>query len=355
MNSRERVLTTFAHEEPDRVPMWCGASPEFWEKAKRALGISDDEGLRQRFHDDFRRVVSGYAGPEAVLAEGAVLRTDFSVERAGIGYGQPTSHPLRNATLKEVHAYPWPDPASRDVSAIKAQAAAYGGEYAILGGEWAPFWHDAVDLLGMENLYFKMFDAPEIVDALMTHLVDFYHEVSRRTFDEAGDLIDIFFIGNDLGSQTGPLLGVDLFERFVLPHLKRLFDLGHDYGLKVMLHCCGGFAPLMPSLIRAGLDAVHAVQPTCRGMDLASLKAEFGHRLVFNGGIDSHHILIDGTPGQVRTETRRVLDIMMSGGNYIGGASHDYILEETPVANVVAMFDTIEEYGRFYPERTCVS
>lgn len=227
MNSRERVLTTFAHEEPDRVPMWCGASPEFWEKAKRALGISDDEGLRQRFHDDFRRVVSGYAGPEAVLAEGAVLRTDFSVERAGIGYGQPTSHPLRNATLKEVHAYPWPDPASRDVSAIKAQAAAYGGEYAILGGEWAPFWHDAVDLLGMENLYFKMFDAPEIVDALMTHLVDFYHEVSRRTFDEAGDLIDIFFIGNDLGSQTGPLLGVDLFERFVLPHLKRLFDLGH--------------------------------------------------------------------------------------------------------------------------------
>jgi len=42
------VLIAFEHEEPDRVPMWCGASPEFWEKAKRKLGL-DDEGLRRRF------------------------------------------------------------------------------------------------------------------------------------------------------------------------------------------------------------------------------------------------------------------------------------------------------------------
>jgi hypothetical protein len=42
---------------------------------------------------------------------------------------------------------------------------------------------------------------------------------------------------------------------------------------------------------------------------------------------------------------REVLEIMMPGGGYIGGASHDYILEETPVENVVAMFDTIRELG----------
>ena len=56
MNSRQRVLTAFAHEEPDRVPRWCGASPEFWTKAKRSLSIDDDEALRVRFGDDFRRV-----------------------------------------------------------------------------------------------------------------------------------------------------------------------------------------------------------------------------------------------------------------------------------------------------------
>jgi uroporphyrinogen decarboxylase len=66
---------------------------------------------------------------------------------------------------------------------------------------------------------------------------------------------------------------------------------------------------------------------------------------VLNGAIDSHHALIKGSPESVIKETKRVLDIMMPGGGYIGGASHDYILGETPVENVAAMFDTIGEYG----------
>jgi uroporphyrinogen-III decarboxylase len=48
----------------------------------------------------------------------------------------------------------------------------------------------------------------------------------------------------------------------------------------------------------------------------------------------------------VREQTRRVLDILSPGGGYVAGASHDYILEETPLENVLAMFDTIREYRR---------
>jgi uroporphyrinogen decarboxylase len=344
MTSRERVLTAFEHEEPDRVPCWCGASVEFWEKAKRRLQL-DDEALRIRFGDDFRRVLAEYSGPDFELSEGATYRTVFGVEREGLGYGQPMSHPLAGATVDDVNDYSWPDPAWMDVSKIKPQALAYGGQYAILGGDWSPFWHDAIDLLGMENLYMKMYDEPELVDALMQHLVDYYIAVSRRIFDAAGDVIDIFFIGNDLGSQTGPLLSPELFERFVLPHLRRLIDLGHCYRLKVQLHCCGGFAPLIPSLIEAGLDGVHAIQPSCYGMNLRELKRDFGDKILFNGAIDSHHVLIEGTPETVHTKTREVLDIMSPGGGYVAGASHDTILEETPVENVLAMFDAIREYG----------
>ncbi len=357
MTSRERVLAAFEHEEPDRVPCWCGASVEFWEKARRRLQL-DDEGVRVRLGDDFRRVFAEYAGPEFPLSEGATSRTVFGIERQGLGYGQPMSHPLApavllreneaaGATLREVHDYAWPEPEWMDVSKIKAEAQAYKGEYAILGGDWSPFWHDAIDLLGMENLYIKMYSEPELVDAVMQHLVDFYADVSRRIFDAAADSIDIFFIGNDFGSQTGPLLGPALFERFLLPHLKRLIDLGHSYGLKVQLHCCGGFAPLIPLLIEAGLDGLHAVQPDCRGMDLRTLKAEFGDKILFNGAIDSHHVLIDGTAEIVRKKTREVLDIMMPGGGYVAGASHDTILEETPLENVLEMFDTVREYGNY--------
>jgi len=344
MTSRDRVLAAFAHEEPDRVPAWCGASPEFWEKAKRTLNV-DDEGLRVRFGDDFRRVFARYAGPEIELEPGMTYVTPFGIARTGIGYGQPLDHPLAQATLDDVHAYPWPDPAWMDVSHIRSEAEAYGGRYAILGGDWSPFWHDLVDLLGMENMYLKMYDQPELVDAVLQHMVDYYAAVSQNIFDAAGNAIDVFFIGNDFGSQRGPLLGEAMFRRFILPHLKRLVDLGHDYNLKVMLHCCGGFSELIPAMIEIGLDGLHAVQPCCPGMDPRRLKAEFGDKILLNGAIDSHHVLIKGNPALVREKTREILDIMKPGGGYVAGASHDWILEETPLENVLAMFDAIREFG----------
>jgi hypothetical protein len=341
MTSRQRVLSAFDHVEPDMVPRWCGASPEFLAKARRQLNLPDNESFFARIGDDFRRVHARYTGPEVPLSPGAVSRTIFGVERAGHGYGQPLSHPLANATLRQVHEYAWPNPGWMDVSHIRGDALRWNRQYAILGGDWSPFWHDAIDLLGMENLYLKMYDEPELVDAVFGRLVDYYAEVSRRIFDAAADVLDIFFIGNDLGGQTGPLLGPELFDRFVLPHLRRLIRLGHDYRLKVQLHCCGGFEPLIPALIAAELDGLHAVQPCCGGMDLATLKARYGKRVLFNGAVDSHHVLIEGTPESVRRKTRRVLEIMAPGGGYVAGASHDYILEETPVENVVAMFDTV--------------
>lgn len=344
MNCRQRVLAAFGHEEPDRVPAWCGASVEFWEKAKRELKL-DDEGLRCRFGDDFRRVCARYCGPTLELLPQATTITVFGIQRNGLGYGQPLTHPLADATLDDIHDYPWPDANWTDVAHVRAEAKAYAGQYTILGGDWSPFWHDLIDLLGMENMYIKMYEEAQLVDAILQHVVDYYAAVSQKIFDAAADVIDIFFIGNDLGSQTGPLLGPELFRRFIFPHLKRLIDLGHSYKLKVQLHCCGGFQPLIPLLIEAGLDGLHSIQPCCSGMELNKLKADFGDKIVFNGAIDSQHVLIEGTPDSVREKTRKVLEIMKPGGGYIAGASHDSILEETPLENVLAMFDAIKEFG----------
>ncbi len=340
-------MSAFAHEEPDRIPRWCGASEEFWAKGKRELGLGDED-LRVRFGDDFRRVMAPYRVPEQPLSEGAISRTVFGVERGGLGYGQPLTHPLAEATLREVRDYAWPDPEWVDTSGVRAEAQAWGGRYAVLGGDWSPFWHDAIDLLGMENLYYRMHDDPEVVHALFGHIVDFYFESSRRIFDAAADALDIFFIGNDFGSQTGPLMGREQFCEFLLPHLQRLIHLGHDYGLLVQLHCCGGWEPLLAPMIDAGLDGIHAIQPCCHGMDLPVLKKLYGDRILFNGAIDSQHVLIDGpTPAFVREKTREVLRIMGPGGGYVAGASHDTILEETPLKNVLAMFDAIEEFGAY--------
>ncbi len=101
------------------MPAWCGASDEFWVKATGELSL-DDEGLRRRFGDDFRRVFARYAGPDFPLSEGVLpFARSLASNAAGLGYGQPLSHPLADATLREVHDYPWPDPAWMDVSGIR--------------------------------------------------------------------------------------------------------------------------------------------------------------------------------------------------------------------------------------------
>ena len=99
MTSRQRVLCAFAHQEPDRVPAWCGASVEFWNKARRELHL-DDEGLRVRLGDDFRRVFAPYRGPAVELLPGATCVTPFGVQRRASVTGNPS-------------AIPWPVPTSR--------------------------------------------------------------------------------------------------------------------------------------------------------------------------------------------------------------------------------------------------
>jgi uroporphyrinogen decarboxylase len=356
VSSRELVLAAFGRIPQARVPKWFGSSPEFIAKACAELGLPREEELRLRLGDDFRRVFSSAPPSKKSLSPGATWASPFGVERTGLFYGEPMSHPLAESlTMEALDAYPWPDPDLVDVSSIRGAIEKWGGRYAILGGEWSPFWHDAIDLVGMENLLLLMYDDPPFVDALLDRIDCYYLAASEKVFREAGDLIDIYFIGNDFGSQKGPLIGPGLFDRFLAPHLARHAELGHAYGLAVMLHCCGGIRELIPSIAAAGIDALHALQPDCAGMDTEGIKRDFGGMIVLNGGIDSRRVLIEGNPESVRAATRAVLDIMApcngatggpDSGAYIAGASHDYILPETPVENVLAMFDEIEAYRR---------
>lgn len=344
MNSKERVLVSFDFVESDRVPRWCGASPEFWEAGKLKLRL-DDEGFRKRLGDDFRWIKAPYISPSSNGSHGELSESAFGISRAGVGVGMALNHPLANAGIEEIIAYPWPDPNRVDISDLRKEISIYSGHYAILGGDWSPFWHDAIDLAGMENLLTRMYTDPKWVHILLDRVFDYYFAVNERIFAEAGDLIDILFFGNDLGSNQGALIGKDLSQEYLFPRFNKLAGLAHAHKSKIMLHCCGGFAELIPGLIECGIDGLHAIQPSCRRMDLNTLKEKFGKHIVFNGCIDSQKVLIEGTPELVRKKTIETIWIMKPGSGFIAGASHDYILPETPLENVLEMMDTIQDFG----------
>jgi len=129
-----------------------------------------------------------------------------------------------------------------------------------------------------------------------------------------------------------------------VPSLKRLADLGHRYGKKVLLHSAGGIRPLIPSIIRAGIDALHGLQPDCAGMKPDQLKKDFGNRICLGGGIDATDLLLKGTPELVRSATLDVLATFAPGGAYIASPSHEAIFADTPIQNILALFDAVREY-----------
>jgi len=340
MNSKERVLTAFEHRIPDRVPLWYGASDGLTRKLMKKLGASDEEDLMRKLHIDFRRVKERYAGP--LLGS----KNFWGVERHGFYYGQPMSHPLADAeTIEDVMNYPhWPSPDWFDFSGLAKQCDAWS-EYAIIGGPWVVIFTDATELVGMEDFFIKMHTHPEVMQAVIKKVSDFYYELATRFFEAVGDKIDIFFFGDDMGTQDALLISLNHWRKFCKPDIERFLDLGRQSGYKTMFHSCGAVREIIPDLVELGLDALNPVQVAAKNMDLSELKVQFGDKLTFHGAIDHQSILSRGTEDNVRREVRRVIDIISPNGGYCLAASHDLMLDEFPAENVIAMYDEAFRYG----------
>jgi uroporphyrinogen decarboxylase len=203
------------------------------------------------------------------------------------------------------------------------------------GGAWCSFFHTTADFFGMENYFVKMYTDPVVVHAVTRHVVDFYLAVNERMFREGLELFDVFFFGNDFGTQRDVMLSPDLFRQFVLPYFLELIAQAKRYGKPVQLHSCGAIARVIPLLIDAGIDALHPLQARAEGMQAEKLARDFKDKLVFVGGVDTQELLCFGTPQQVRDEVARLRDIF--GPRWIISPSHECILPEVPMQNIVAL------------------
>jgi uroporphyrinogen decarboxylase len=166
-----------------------------------------------------------------------------------------------------------------------------------------------------------------------------------RFLAAVGPFIDIIVFGDDLGMQGGPQVSPRMYREFFQPREHLMWQRVKERAphLNIQLHCCGGVRELLPGLIEAGLEAINPVQITCRGMDPAGLKRDFGAQLTFwGGGCDTREMLSKGTPAQIREHVRRLIGLWRPGGGYVFQQVHN-ILADVPPANVVAMFDAVLE------------
>jgi uroporphyrinogen decarboxylase len=189
---------------------------------------------------------------------------------------------------------------------------------------------------------------PDYVHALYDRLTAVWIENLRRFCQAVGDRVHIIQFNDDLGTQHGPFLSVEMFRRLVMPYYQRGLNWIHENtSMKVFMHNDGAIFDLIPSLIEMGVDILNPVQTTAKGMDPRRLKERFGDRLVFWGAAcDCQNTLPFGTPQDVAREVEESVRTLAPGGGYVLAPVHN-IQANVPPDNVIALFDTALSAGAY--------
>lgn len=168
-----------------------------------------------------------------------------------------------------------------------------------------------------------------------------------RIHAAVGDDVDAVFVcGTDFGTQTSSFCSVATLRELWLPYYRRVNDWIHaNTGWRSFKHSCGAVEKFLPSFIEAGFDILNPVQCSAAGMDPQTLKSRHGERIVFwGGGVDTQKTLPFGTPDDVRREVEERCRIFGRGGGFVFNTVHN-VQAETPVANVVAMVETVRRFS----------
>jgi uroporphyrinogen decarboxylase len=337
MTSRERVLAALAHKPTDRMPADFGAQTSVTEALVKQTGVADTEELLVSLGVDMRAVWFDYSQPDTGPDADGYCRTMWGGRRRS--KDAPVLSPFtEDSTVDDVHAHAWPDPDRLDYSKARAQCAKHHDRYITYGSTWSPFFHEIGWLIGQEPFLEWMHTKPEVVHAILTHMVDYEIETTRRFFESTRGVLDIAYFGNDFGTQRGCFISPKLWQTFIRPPLKRYFDLAHDFGCLVMQHSCGSIRDLIPALIEDGVDILDPIQTAATGMDLAGLVRDFGERLVFHGGMDTQTLMPFGSADDVRAQVRAYRDLTRARGGYILCGSQAFIAD-IPLDNILAMYD----------------
>lgn len=383
MDSRTRLETTLNHHEPDRVPIDLGSivtgiTTGANDALKGYLGIVSDDPmvdriqqlalpcpqLLERLHVDTRYIyLSASRDWHDIELPHNSYQDEFGVRRTAAfhpetgrllyyDFAREDAHPLAKAeTVADIAAFKWPDPHDPARYAgleEKARQLHETTDYAIIVNAIGSIFEFSWYLRGYMQFFEDLLLHPEMVEALLDAMLEFQSALFDEILSRVGAYVSVVMTGSDLGTQTGPAISETVYRELVWPRYVKFWQrIKGKTNAKIFYHSCGGIEPMIKYLIEGGVDILHPVQPLARGMgDRKKLKREYGQRITFWGGFDQQRILPFGTPEQVREEAKHLLDDFMPGGGFVFCSGHN-IQTGVPPENVVALFDTVYEYGRY--------
>ena len=361
MNYRERFSATLNHAPVDRVPFDLGgtslssANEHVQTRLREALGVEGaspgvytkfDERILTHLDIDIRRVGTVIQPASDLTRRVSDTETVdcWGIRRRYTGlYADIVGPPLQGASIDDLERYPWPKPENIDKalierSRIEAKRLSEETPYVVCGehpvygvlelGCWMCGYDDFLLKMAIDEPFVRRFF--DIILAYQKRVIEIY-------YGAVGRYIHFTTSGDDFGTQQGPLISPDMFESLIKPYFaerirytKQFTDAAYFH------HSCGSIFPIIPHLIDAGVDILNPIQPGVRDMEPAKLKTAYGEKLVFHGGIDTQHLIRNGTPESV---SRGVVDVLgaMRDSGYMLAPAHN-IQDDVPAENIIAMF-----------------
>lgn len=385
MTSAKRVEAAINHQEADRIPLDFGSTKmtginikayknfikfKGWEEIEPNPEIQDpvqqlalvNEKVLEELKIDTRGLIP--VGPSNFTPEykesGSYL--EF-IDEWGIGWRKPIkdghyfdmmSYPMSGETkLSDLENFNWPNPLddarinhfTKHIEYVKGQ-----GDYAfVLHGVTSGMLEMALRLRGFEGLFMDFVLEPGLVSGILDRVLEIKMAYWEKVLKLVGKEILVAIEVDDLGTQNSLLISPDMYRKFIKPRHKKLFAhiKKHAPHIKVFFHSCGAVKPLIPDLIESGVDILNPVQVSAKDMDTKELKKDFGDMLTFwGGGIDTQRILPFGSPEEVRDEVKRRINDLAPGGGFVFNTIHN-IQADVPPENLEAMFETLEQYGKY--------
>jgi uroporphyrinogen decarboxylase len=382
MNSRERLLTSLSHREPDHVPLDIGGSDvtgihrDAYRRLAHYFGFNEnvpiceivqqvalpEEALLQKLEVDTRPVFpNGPNNWELVIKQSK--RYETFVDEWGVEWAMPRdnglyfdmiTHPMAKfVQVSDISKYKVPDPSNpgrfnglrksvekiiTDTQAAIVMMPPYGGMFE------SGFW-----LRGYKQFLIDLGSNPKMAEAILDITLQFRLAYWAKALEEVGDLVDVVVEYDDLGSNTSLLISPQMYRKYLKPRHEELFSFikNHSHA-SLFLHSCGAIYPLIPDFIEAGVDILNPIQVSATNMgDGKKLKQEFGKDITFwGGGVNTQSILPRGSLQDIKEEVRRRIGDFAPGGGYVFAAVHN-IQPDVPPENIIAMLEAWKEYGEY--------
>jgi len=385
MNSRQRVLKTLEHKEPDKIPFDLGSTKvtgitkNAYMNLLSYLGKDVQKGESIKFFDVTQQLVQV---EEDILEQlkvdtrglmPNVVRKNPHIEdhkdffsftdEWGMTYKMPKKKahyfdliksPLSgDITEKDIDNFLWPDPANPHLlEGLEERAKKFyeDGYAIILESLGAGIFEMSCRIRGYEEFYSDLMINPKLACKLMDKFLELkihFYEVASEC---VGKYVQFVREGDDVAGQSGLLISPSAYRKYVKPRHKELFKAqrkAFSDPFYIFFHSDGAICDLIPDFIEIGVDVLNPLQTNVKGMDIKKLKRDFGNEIVFwGGGVNTQETLPKTKPDKVKREVRERIEVLAPGGGFIFGAVHN-IQDDVPPENIMAMWATLHEIRNY--------